>query len=208
MWHNDEVDTQTLLESFGYLVIFASVFIESGVILGLVLPLPGFSLLFTAGVFAATGGQFNPIAIIAIGGLGAILGYVVGYYTGATYGRKLFYQKDTTRYFTREQGEKTEKFMKKYGYSTLIIGRYLPVIHTLAPILSGIAKTPKLPFMVANIAGGLIWAISATLLGYYLGQTLPKAQYLVIPLIIISLLLVHSPIGKRVVARITAKIEE
>lgn len=201
------MDAQALLGSFGYLIIFLSVFIESGVIIGLVLPLPGFSLLFTAGVFAASSKQFDTIAIIAVGFSAAVLGYIVGYFTGSHYGRKLFYEKNTSKYFTKEQGLATEKFMKKYGYSTLIIGRFLPIIHSLIPIMSGIAKTPFAAFMIVNVLGALVWTISATMLGYYLGQSVPNAQYYIIPFVVASLVVANTPIGKRLISKITKRID-
>lgn len=200
------MDAQSLLESFGYLVIFLCVFIECGVLLGLVLPLPGFSLLFTAGVFAAAG-QMNEITVMVIGSLAAILGYVAGYYTGFKYGRRLFYEKNTEKYFTPRQGKATESFMKKYGYGTLVIGRFLPIVHNVIPLLSGVAKTPLLPFMVANIMGGILWVVVSTLLGFYIGQAVPNAQNYVIALVIATVIFVNTPYGKRFWTRIGRKIE-
>lgn len=201
------MDVGTLLESFGYFIIFLSVFIESGVILGLVLPLPGFSLLFAAGVFATTD-KLSLLGVIVTGSLAAILGYVVGYYTGLKYGRKLLYEKKTERYFTAKQGKAAEKFMKKYGYSTLVIGRWLPVLHSVAPLLSGIARTPFTPFMITNIVGGILWVLSSTLLGYYIGQVVPNAQYYIIPFVAALVIIVNTSYGKRLANRITKKVEE
>lgn len=201
------MDAGSLLESFGYLIIFLSVFIECGVLLGLVLPLPGFSLLFTAGVFAATG-KMDIETTIIVGTVAAILGYVAGYYTGSKYGRKLFYEKQTGKYFTKQQGLAAERFMKRWGYTTLIIGRFLPVLHNIAPLLSGVAKTPLLPFMIVNIVGGLIWVLFASLLGYYAGQALPHAQYYAIPFVVLTIIIANSPLGKRFLAKFTQKIEE
>lgn len=201
------MDSAQLLESFGYLIIFASVFIESGVVLGLVLPLPGFSLLFAAGVFAATD-KLNLFVILGVGITAAILGYIVGYYTGKTYGRKLLYEKKTEKYFTAKQGKGAEKFMKKYGYSTLVVGRWLPVLHSVAPLLSGISKTPFAPFMIANIIGGILWVTSSSLLGYYIGQVVPNAQYYIIPFALALVITVNTPYGKRLAGRLTKKVED
>ena len=201
------MDVQSLLESFGYFIIFLSVFIECGVILGLILPLPGFSLLFTAGVLAATG-QMNLFWIILIGTLAAICGYVAGYFTGSKYGRRIFFERETKKYFTAAQGRATEAFMKKWGYWTLIIGRFLPIMHNVAPLLSGIARTPLIPFMVVNVIGGTAWTASAALSGYYIGQVVPNAQYLAIPFIILTIILFNTPYVKKFLNRITKKIEE
>lgn len=197
---------ESVLESVGYVGIFASVFIECGFLPGLVLPLPGFSLLFTASVFAASG-QMDLPTIIIIGIIAAILGYASGYFTGLKYGRKLFFEKETRKYFTRQQGEMTERFMKKYGYTTLIISRFLPIMHSLAPLLSGVAKTPLLPFMIVNVVGGVAWVLTATLLGYYMGQTIPGAQYFAIPLVIAVLWLVNTRSGHKILMRIAHKVE-
>lgn len=201
------MDSASLLESFGYLVIFACVFIESGVILGLILPLPGFSLLFAAGVFAASD-KLDLLTIILVGITAAVLGYAVGYLTGAKYGRKLFYEKHTERYFTPAQGKATEKFMKKYGYSTLVLGRWLPVVHSVAPLMSGVARTPLVPFMIANVIGGILWVISSSYLGFYLGRIIPNAQYYVIPVVVILIIIVNTAYGKRIINRFTQKVEE
>jgi membrane-associated protein len=200
------MDIPSLLQSFGYFLIFASVFIECGVLIGLVLPLPGFSLLFTAGIFA-TAGKLNLTTIIAVGTLAAVLGYIAGYATGAKYGRKLFFERETKKYFTLSQGRATERFMKKYGYSTLIIGRFLPIMHNIAPLLSGVARTPRLPFMIVNVLGGALWVASATLLGYFFGQSIPNAQYYVIPFFILTVVLFNNPYAKRWLGKLTKKIE-
>lgn len=200
------MDAAEILESVGYVGIFISVFIECGVPLGLILPLPGYTLLFTAGVFAASG-HLNLWTIILIGIAAAILGYMVGYYTGYKYGRKLFFEKKTNKYFTPEQGHKTERFMNRYGYSTLIIGRFMAFVHNLAPILSGVAKTPFLYFMIANVTGAVIWVVSAVFLGYYLGQTIPNAQVLVIPFVLAVLIFINSSYGRNIMKRFISRIE-
>lgn len=189
------MDTQSLLESLGYIGIFVSVFIECGFILGLILPLPGFSLLFTASVFAANN-KMDLSTIIVVGITAAILGYISGYLTGRRYGRKLFFERSTKKYFTPKQGEQTERFMKKYGYSTLIIGRFLPVMHSLAPLLSGVAKTPFAQFMLVNVIGAVAWTLTACMSGYYLGQSVPHAQYLAIPFMVLLTFFINSHRGR------------
>lgn len=200
------MDPGSLLESFGYLVIFLCVFIECGVLLGLILPLPGFSLLFAAGVFAATD-RLNLALVILVGSLGAILGYIAGYYTGLKYGRKLLYERETEKYFTAKQGRSAEKFMKKYGYSTLFVSRWLPILHNIAPLLSGVAKTPIVPFMVINVIGGVAWVASTSYAGHYIGRIVPNAQYYIIPVVVVTAIAMNTPVGKRLINRLTTKIE-
>lgn len=196
-----------MLESFGYFVIFLSVLIECGILIGLVLPLPGFSLLFAAGVFAATG-KLDLFLVILVGTVAATLGYIIGYYTGLKYGRKLLYEKNTEKYFTVKQGKAAEKFMNKHGYSTLIVGRWLPILHNIAPLLSGVAKTPMVPFMLVNIIGGLAWVSSAAYAGYSVGHIVPNAQYYIIPFVLAAAIVINTPYCKRRLLRLTKKIEE
>lgn len=201
------MDLQAFFESIGYFGIFLSVFIESGVIFGLVLPLPGFSLVFTASVLATTTNKFNLLAIILTGVAACVCGYIVGYETGRRYGPRLFYKKHD-KFFTEEQGLKTKKFMKKYGYPTLVIGRFLPFMHSATPLISGFAKTPYIPFTVLNIIGAVLWTLSAVWLGVFLGESVPHAQYLALPLVIILTLLAYTKTGRRLFKRLNDKIEE
>lgn len=201
------MDAGSLLESFGYFIIFASVFIECGVLLGIILPLPSFSLLFAAGVFVNSDKLSLPI-IILVASVAAVLGYIAGYYTGLKYGRKLLYERKTEKYFTEQQGKAAEKFMKRHGYSTLIASRWLPILHNIAPLLSGVAKTPFALFMVTNVVGAVLWAASTTYAGYYVGKIVPNAQYYIIPFVLATVALMNTPYGKRAIGRFVKKIEE
>lgn len=200
------MDLQSTLESIGYAGIFISVFIESGVIFGLVLPLPGFSLVFTTSVLAATTGRFNIYAIIITAIAACVLGYIVGYETGRRYGPNLFSEKNK-KVFTPEHAAKAQKFMKKYGYPTLIIGRFLPFLHSATPLLSGFAKTPYIPFTILNIIGAIMWSLTAALLGYFVGDTIPHAEYLAIPFIILIFALARVPAVRRLLQKLDEKIE-
>lgn len=201
------MSVQSILESIGYIGVFLSVFIECGVPLGLILPLPGYSLLFAAGVFAAAG-HMNIYIVIIVGIVAAVLGYIVGYYTGIKYGRKLFFEKNTKKYFTEAQGKKAEKFMKRFGYLTLIIGRFIALVHNIAPILSGVARTPFLKFMVANVIGAVIWVLSAVFLGYFVGQKFPSAYIYVIPLIVFILIVANSRTGRKFLRTFLTRIDQ
>ncbi len=200
------MDVKQIIESVGYIGVFLSVFLESGVIIAVVLPLPGMSLMFTAGVFAATG-KLNLFILIGVALAAAILGYIFGYFTGHRYGHKLFSGRNR-KYFTPQQYRKVKKFMARYGYLTLIFGRFLPFIHTMAPILSGIAKTPLHGFMIANVIGGTAWVLFATLLGYFLGTTVPHAEYIALPFILLLILILNTPPGKKLVRRLTTKFDQ
>lgn len=197
--------TPYLVGPLGYFLIFLSVFIESGVVLGLILPLPGFSLLFTAGVFSASG-KLSLLGVMGVGIVGAIGGYIVGYFTGKFYGDKLFSDKNS-RFFTADQARATKGFMKKHGPLTLVIGRFLPFIHTAAPILAGFARMPFYKFMVLNVLGGIAWVVIATLLGYFLGKVVPDAEKWVIPFVIALILLSNIPPVHRQINKLSKKLE-
>ncbi len=200
------MDVDSFLESLGYFGIFLSVFIECGVPLGLILPLPGWTLLFSAGVLGASDLLSIPVSL-AVGVLEAVLGYIVGYFTGHQYGRKLFFEKETKKYFTAEQGRKTEHFMKKYGRITLVGGRFLPIVHNLTPIISGVAKTPLITFMVLNVVGAVLWVSSGVFLGYFLGRQIPNAHYYVIPSVIVFILFINTGPGRKLINKIFKRLE-
>ena len=200
------MDTESILISLGYIGIFLSVFIETGVPLGLVLPLPGWTLLLSAGVLSASGHLDVTLSII-VGILAATTGFIVGYFTGFTYGRKLFFETHKGRFFTAKQGRKTEKFMKKFGYLTLIIGRFFPIVHNLVPILSGIARTRFSAFMLANVIGAVIWVSSAVFAGYFIGRQIPNAPYYIIPLVILFMIFINTKYGRKKAQKFWDKLD-
>lgn len=199
------MDAATLVETAGYAGIFISVFLESGVIFALALPLPGFSLLFTASVLAASG-TMEIKYIIITGLLAAITGYIFGYGTGRFLGPSLFSGKNKT-YFTPEQQKKTEKFMKKYGYLALVIGRFIPLIHTATPILAGVTKMRFAPFMIVNVLGAILWVLSAVAMGYFLGQVVPFAEYLALPVVLVIAIISYSRPGRRWIKKLDDKLD-
>lgn len=163
---------------FGYAALFATVFAESGLFFGFFLP--GDSLLFTAGLFAARG-DLN-IAAVCIGCfVAAVLGDQVGYWFGSRSGAK--------KYIKPEHLQKTEAFYAKYGRATLIIARFTPVVRTFAPILAGVAKMPYGQFLTYNFLGGLLWGVGLPLLGFYLGNVIPDIDKYLLPIIIVIIVL-------------------
>lgn len=167
--------------TFGYIALFATVFAESGLFFGFFLP--GDSLLFTAGIFAARG-DLN-IWWICIGcAVAAILGDQVGYIFGARVGRGLYQRKDSF-FFRREHIEKTKEFYKKYGKATLILARFTPIVRTFAPIVAGVAEMPYRDFVIYNVLGGLLWGLGMPLLGYYLGNLIPDIDKYLLPILVV-----------------------
>ncbi|MFV0239222.1 MAG: DedA family protein [Lacrimispora sphenoides] len=164
-----------IIQHFGagtYLILFLIIFCETGLV---VTPfLPGDSLLFASGAFAALG--FLDIKLLLlINGLAAVLGDTANYTLGRTIGRRI-YEKENLRFIKREHLIKTHKFYEKHGAATIIIARFIPIIRTFAPFVAGIGEMKYMRFISYNIVGGLAWVILFTLGGYYFGN-LPAVKH-------------------------------
>lgn len=158
-----------LIENYGawtYAILFAIVFIETGVV---VMPfLPGDSLLFVAGAFAARG-QFNLATLIGLLALAAILGNTSNYWIGRRFGPKVFQWEDS-RFFNRAAFDKTHAFYEKHGAITLVVTRFLPFMRTFSPFVAGVAAMTHTRFQFFNITGGLLWVVSLCVAGYWFGN--------------------------------------
>lgn len=168
-------DLGALLQLIGYPGLAAIIFAESGIIVGFFLP--GASLLFTAG-FLASQGFLDIRIIVPLVAVAAVLGDNVGYWFGAKVGARLFDRPDS-RFFKREYLERTRRFYAKYGTRTILMARFVPIVRTFAPILAGVAGMPYRPFMLYNLAGGILWAGGISYAGYLVGETIPEtAEYI------------------------------
>lgn len=181
-------DLIALIETIGYLGIFAVVFTESGILLGLFLP--GDSLLFAAGLLCSSG-FFNILLLIPIVFLAAVSGDNFGYYLGHKFGCRIFNRKESL-FLNPDYIVKTEKFFEKYGIKTIFLARFIPIIRTLAPVMAGIGNMDYNKFFSYNIIGGLAWSIIIPFAGYYLGNSIPNIDYYILPItgIIIALSIV------------------
>ena len=156
------------LGGFALLVACLILFIECGLLIGLVLP--GDSLLFVVGLFLATGFIATPVwlALVFLS-IAAIAGNLLGYWTGAKFGPKLFAKPDS-RIFKQEYVVKTQNFFEKYGAPAIVLGRFVPVVR---PVITGVAGVARMNFRVYAIystIGGILWAVTLTLAGYYFGN--------------------------------------
>lgn len=162
-------DIQALVAWAGYIGLFIIVFAETGLLIGFFLP--GDSLLFTAGLFAAQG-LFNIFELNVLLVIAAITGDAVGYYIGKKGGHALYSRQDS-RFFKRKYLIMTKEFYEKYGNFTIVAARWMPFARTFAPVVAGIAEMPYTKFLTYNVIGGTTWVLSMTLAGYFLGQTFP-----------------------------------
>lgn len=185
------LDPRDLLVTFGTIGLFAIVFAESGLFFGFFLP--GDSLLFTAGLFAAQGTLSLPVILVGCF-VAAVAGDQVGYLFGKRVGPALFRRPDS-RFFRQEYVERAQQFFERYGAKTIVLARFVPIVRTFAPILAGVGRMPYRTFVTFNVFGGLLWAVGVTLLGYALGEMIPDIDTYLLPIIAVIIALSLIPIA-------------
>jgi membrane-associated protein len=177
-----DITLPELIQAVGYLGVFLIVFVESGVPIGIILPLPGDTLLFSAGLLAASS-VFDLVPLLITIIIAAILGDSAGYWFGTTYGPKLF-KKEDALFLNKRHLVRAEAFYKKYGHFALVIARFLPLFRTIVPIAAGMGKMEYGTFLTWNILGAFLWGISVTLAGYYLGTLIPDIDTYLLPILL------------------------
>jgi membrane-associated protein len=158
-----------LLQMFGgwtYLILFVVIFCETGLV---VTPfLPGDSLLFATGAFAAKG-WFNLWAIWALLGAAAVIGDTVNYWIGRKIGPKIF-QKENVRFLNKKYLIRTHQFYERHGGKTIIIARFIPIIRTFAPFVAGVGEMSYGRFISFNVIGGIAWISLCLFSGFFFGN--------------------------------------
>ncbi|MBK9730123.1 MAG: VTT domain-containing protein [Chitinophagaceae bacterium] len=177
---------EMLIRYGGLLLLFVMVFAETGIFFCFFFP--GDSLVFTAGVLTATGDlQRNVYVVCTTLIVAATLGNLVGYWFGRQAGPLLFKRKESI-FFKHEYLIMADKFYAKYGATALILGRFLPVIRTFAPILSGVIRVDLGKYLLYTIIGAIIWVIPLVIAGYLLG-TQPivrdNLEYIIIGMVVV-----------------------
>lgn len=197
------IDPEKLLKEGGFYVVMFVIFAETGLFFGFFLP--GDYLLFLAGMFVATGKLDVNIYVLIFGlCVSAVSGNFVGYWFGRKTGPVL-YQRKESLFFKRRYLKAAEEYYNKQGAFALIMGRFVPIVRTFAPIFAGVVKLDFKRFALYNIAGALIWIASLTLLGYFLGKRFEKEindylLYIIIGFIVITTIpLVYTFVKKKVV---------
>jgi membrane-associated protein len=159
----------SIIQQFGmwtYLILFVVVFLETGFV---VTPfLPGDSLLFAAGAFAAIG-AFDVGWLMLVLIAAAILGDTANYWIGHYVGPRVF-QKEKSRFFKKEYLDRTHAFYEKHGGKTIIIARFVPILRTFAPFVAGIGRMSYGRFIAYNVIGGVGWVVIFVTGGYLFGN--------------------------------------
>jgi membrane-associated protein len=157
--------------TWSYLILFLIVFCETGLV---VTPfLPGDSLLFACGAFAATGALSLPIVVVLLI-FAAVLGDTVNYWIGAALGKRLLTGR-FGRFVKQEHLDRTHAFYERYGSKTIVIARFVPIVRTFAPFVAGLGRMSYGRFTAYNVVGGVLWVLICTLAGYFFGN-LPVVQ--------------------------------
>jgi membrane-associated protein len=165
------------------------IFAECGLLLGFFLP--GDSLLFTAGLFVASGAIGTPLwAVCALLVVSAVLGNACGYWIGRSAGPAVF-DKPRSKLFKPQHVAKTQEFFDRYGNRAIVLGRFVPVVRTFITVMAGVGRMDARRYLTYSLIGGVAWAAGVTLLGYWLGQfewVKNNIELMLIVIVLISIL--------------------
>jgi len=158
-----------VIQAYGtwtYGLLFTIVFLETGLVVTPILP--GDSLLFAAGSFAALGALDVRLLFVLLS-VAAVLGDTVNYAIGHYLGPKVFHY-ERSRFFNPDHLRKTHQFYEKYGGKTIIIARFVPIVRTFAPFVAGIGAMTYWRFLAYNVVGGILWVAVCLFAGYFFGN--------------------------------------
>jgi membrane-associated protein len=183
-----------------YLILFLVIFMETGFV---VTPfLPGDSLLFAAGTFAALGALDVTLVFLLLFAA-AVLGDTVNYWIGRRIGPRVFNM--NSRWLKREYLERTHRFYERHGGKTIFLARFIPIIRTFAPFVAGVGEMSYGRFLAYNVVGGLVWTAGFTFLGYFFGNipiVRENFSFVVVGIIFVSVLpIVYEFISSQLRAR-------
>ena len=159
---------------FFYVIVWGLVFVGTGFFVGAFVPfITGDSLLFAAGIIAASTANINIAILIAGVGIAAFLGDQVGFILGRHYGRPYLDRRGGNK--TKLAIKKTENFYKKYGWWAVVLARYMPWARVIIPAVAGVGKMNYYKFLSSNFVGAITWGVGITLTGFY-AATIPAVK--------------------------------
>ncbi len=188
MLHLDKHLNQ-ILQTFGgwtYALLFFVIFLETGFV---VTPfLPGDSLLFAAGAFAALGDLNLALLFLLLAGA-AVLGDTVNYWVGHLLGERVY--SGNLRFIKKEHLDRTHAFYEKHGGKAVVLGRFVPIVRTFVPFVAGVGAMTYPKFISYNVLGGLVWTGLFLAAGYFFGNIPIVKQhftFVVLGIILVSVL--------------------
>jgi membrane-associated protein len=193
------LDAKDIVATLGTIGVLATLFIETGLLVGLFLP--GDSLLFVAGIAASGtaqevfGNQLSYTQLLIWAPIAATIGSQCGHWLGAKYGRP-FFDRPNSRFFNQDRVAQTEHWLMKYGLGkALILSHFIPFVRTLINPLCGIIGIPAKKFFIWNIIGSYIWTVGLISAGYLLGERLEGSvdKYL-LPIVVLIIVASLAPI--------------
>jgi membrane-associated protein len=189
------LSSTSLLASLGALGVFLALFAETGLLIGFFLP--GDSLLFTAGLLCAGSSTSKthlslPLVLLAAAG-GALLGAQTGFIIGRKGGRPLL--EHNRNRFLRKGAERSGDLLARYGYGkAIVLARFIPFVRTVLNPMAGALDVSARSFTIWQVAGGLLWSVGVTMLGYGLGSTIGNVDAYLLPIIAVIIVLSLIPL--------------
>jgi membrane-associated protein len=189
------LDANSVISTLGLLGVLGIIFMETGLLIGLVFP--GGEIVFLAGIAASGAGaqilgdaKISAPLLFALAPVAAIIGGEVGYWFGLKYGRK-FFERPESRFFNQKMVATTEKWLIKYGpRKALVFGRFIPFARTLINPVCGVVALNRRQFSTWNAIGAIIWTEVAIGIGYVLGDVLQGSGYYLLYVIVGLIVLV------------------
>lgn len=185
----DLTNPESIIRYGGLALLVFVIFAETGLMVGFFLP--GDSLVFIAGLICATEPDLMGADIVTVVSAltgAAIAGNLTGYFFGRKIGPALF-TKDDNLLFKRKYIDVTRSFYDRHGGKSLIMGRFLPIVRTFAPILAGVIRMSFTTFLLHTVIGGILWIGSLSVAGYFLGEipwVKENIEWIVIGLIVLT----------------------
>jgi membrane-associated protein len=188
------LDSRSLLTGLGALGVFLVLVAETGLLVGFFLP--GDSLLFTAGVLAATGaagsGSSLPMLLVAAVA-GALIGAQLGFMIGRKGGKALL-RKVKNKHLSSGV-ERAGQLLDRYGHGkAIVLARFIPIVRTVLNPLAGLTGVPTRTFVLWQVVGGVVWAVGVILAGYALGSSIPNIDTYLLPIIAVVVALSLLPL--------------
>jgi membrane-associated protein len=184
-----DVHVGEIIATYGivtYAILFVIIFVETGLVF--VPFLPGDSLLFVAGAFAAVG-SLNVFALLGLLMLAAVLGDTANYWIGHYFGEKIVANRRLP--INERHLERTRQFFKKHGGKTIVLARFVPIIRTFAPFVAGAGSMRYPAFLFYNVTGGVAWVVVGVVAGYFFGSVpVVKDNFTLFILVIVVISLV------------------